>query len=166
MTIGDRLQEVVYEALETLCQGFLRFDKNGLDPNLHLKLAYDNSLILLYRLLFILYAESRSLLPLDTNKSYREKYSLEHLKREIAKQIDREEVIPYDWSSYWANLKALSNAINHGSKSLDIYEYNGGLFDPKQHEFLEHNEISDHHHYYDKEEAPAIAGASLSIELL
>ncbi len=38
---------------------------------------------MLYRLLFILYAEARELLPLRESASYRADYSLDALKREI-----------------------------------------------------------------------------------
>ena len=52
-------------------------------------------------------------------------------------------MIPPDWTSYWAQLKALFKAINEGSPPIDVYEYNGGLFDPSQHEFLMQYEIGD-----------------------
>jgi hypothetical protein len=141
--IGSKLQDAVYEALETLCEGFVAYQKNGLDPRLQLREIYDNPLILLYRLLFIFHAESRGLLPLDTNQSYRDNYSLDHLKRDIAKCIDQGAVIPPDWTSYWAQLRALFKAISEGSPPIDVYEYNGGLFDPSRHEFLMQYEIGD-----------------------
>lgn len=141
--IGSKLQDAVYEALETLCEGFVAYQKNGLDPRLQLKEIYDNSLILLYRLLFIFHAESRGLLPLDTNQSYRDNYSLDHLKRDIAKCVDQGAVIPPDWTSYWAQLKSLFKAISEGSPPIDVYEYNGGLFDPSRHEFLMQYEVGD-----------------------
>jgi hypothetical protein len=63
--VGDSLKAQVYDALRHLAQGFLDYPGNrlGTDPAT-LKAIYDNSLIVLYRLLFILYAEARELLPL------------------------------------------------------------------------------------------------------
>ncbi|MBI1882536.1 MAG: hypothetical protein HYR94_30550, partial [Chloroflexi bacterium] len=58
--VSDTLKDQVYEALRCLAQGFLDFPANRLDPDpATLKASYDNSLIVLYRLLFILYAEAR-----------------------------------------------------------------------------------------------------------
>jgi hypothetical protein len=141
--IGSKLKDAVYEALETLCEGFVRFQRNNLDSRLQLNDIYDNSLVLLYRLLFIFYAESRGLLPLGTNRSYSDNYSLNHLKEDIAKRIDDGAIIPPDWINYWSQLKALFKAINEGSPAIDVYEYNGGLFDPDRHQFLEQNDIGD-----------------------
>src|SRR5215204_8957 len=62
--VGDTLKVQVYEALRHLAQGFLDYPANELTPDPGtLKDIYDNSLIVLYRLLFVLYAESRGLLP-------------------------------------------------------------------------------------------------------
>lgn len=141
--VSDKLKRAVYDALETLCEGFVKFEKNDLNLRLHLTAIYDNSLILLYRLLFIFYAESRGLLPLETNKSYRENYSLYHLRMDIAKRIDSDEEIPKDLPNYWSQLKNLFRSINEGSSSIDVYQYNGGLFDPSRHEFLESYDIGD-----------------------
>jgi len=65
--IGDSLKESVYDALGHLMNGFLENSANTLnarDPAT-LKAVHDNCLILLYRLLFILYAEDRKLLDRD-----------------------------------------------------------------------------------------------------
>jgi len=70
--IGDGLRRQVYDALRHLAQGFLDYRPNQLpsDPAT-LKRIYDNSLTVLYRLLFVLYAEVRELLPLRESPAYR-----------------------------------------------------------------------------------------------
>lgn len=66
-----------------MAQGFLDYPGNRLHPEpATLKQIYDHSLIVLYRLLFILYAEARELLPLRESAAYRADYSLDALKRE------------------------------------------------------------------------------------
>ncbi|MBA2534861.1 MAG: class I SAM-dependent DNA methyltransferase, partial [Rubrobacter sp.] len=76
-SVGDSLKVQVYEALRHLAQGFLDHPRNGLSVEpATLREIYDNSLILLYRLLFILYAESRDLLPVHESADYRDSYSL------------------------------------------------------------------------------------------
>jgi hypothetical protein len=59
--------------LKTLTQGFLSTPANKLKDT-QLKEIHDNSLILLYRLLFILYAEYRGLLPIGENRLYTENH--------------------------------------------------------------------------------------------
>jgi len=82
VALEEDLKQNVYQALEWLMQGFLDLSANGLGPD-DLQAIYDNSLYLLYRLLFILYGESRGLLPLH-NDQYRLNYSLARIKEDIA----------------------------------------------------------------------------------
>src|SRR5690606_28492612 len=60
------LRENAYKALEQLILGFLAPSRNRLDVNnpAHRQQVYDNSLYLLYRILFLFYGESRGLLPM------------------------------------------------------------------------------------------------------
>ena len=86
--VSNSLKTQVYEALRHVAQGFLDYQPNMLQPDPQtLKQIYDNSLILLYRLLFILYAEGRSLLPVHENRGYGEYYSLDHIKRSIQQNL-------------------------------------------------------------------------------
>src|SRR6266567_3766802 len=90
--VGESLEEQVYDALCSIAQGFLNYPMNKLsaeDP-VTLKEIYDNSLILLYRLLFIFYAEARDLLPMSESALYREQYSLRSLTRQVAVDVDSE----------------------------------------------------------------------------
>jgi len=65
--VGNRLKDSVYDALRHLINGFLSHPANRLEAKdpATVRLAHDNSLILLYRLLFILYAEDRGILPCE-----------------------------------------------------------------------------------------------------
>ena len=92
--VGDLLKVQVYEALRHVAQGFLDYHPNKLntEPDT-LKAIYDNALIILYRLLFILYAESRALLPIRESARYRESYSFENIKKYIKKTLMQ--IIPF-----------------------------------------------------------------------
>jgi type I restriction-modification system DNA methylase subunit len=140
--VGEELKENIYQALKTLAQGFLKTSGNSLSEG-HLQEIHDNSLILLYRLLFILYAEHRDLLPLGVNKLYTESYSLDNFKKEIANRLDKTEPIATSTIGYWNKLKELFEIINGGNKELGVPPYNGGLFDPGKHDFLEKCRIGD-----------------------
>ncbi|MBI5025201.1 MAG: N-6 DNA methylase, partial [Nitrospirae bacterium] len=140
--VGDELKENVYKALKVLSEGFLKTHGNRLSQE-NLKEVHDNSLILLYRLLFILYAEYRELLPLYENTLYTESYSFDSLKKEISRRLDQNESIPASTFHYWNKLKELFEIINNGNKELDVPPYNGGLFNPEKHPFLERNRLGD-----------------------
>lgn len=150
--LGEDLQENVYRALKILAEGFLDLKENELKKKPEtIKVIHDNSLVFLYRLLFILYAESRGLLDLS-NETYNKNFSLNSIKHEIAEKIDKGADFT-KWRKYhWDRLQELFSLINEGSESkgipkkdLFIPPYNGGLFDPSKHEFLEKKEVGDLH---------------------
>ena len=140
--VGKELKENVYQALKTLAQGFLKTPGNDLKEN-HLKDIHDNSLIFLYRLLFILYAEYRGFLPIGENQIYTESYSLDAFKKDISDKLDKHESIATSTHGYWNKLKELFEIINTGNRELGVPPYNGGLFEPDKHEFLERYRVGD-----------------------
>ncbi len=145
--ISEDLQKNVYRAMKILAEGFLAEPENRLDAGA-VREVQENSLRLLYRLLFIFYAESRGLLDTD-NKYYRE-LSLQRLKSEIASRLDKDEPLLAVRYAYWESCKGLFSLINDGSESRKISKeefyipaYNGGLFDPEKNAFLEEKRIGD-----------------------
>ena len=80
------------------------------------------ALKLLYRLLFVLYAESRALLPVE-NARYKE-ISLESLRQRLSafeKQPDA--------TSVWTALKFLFSTVSKGNPEASVPQYDGALFD-------------------------------------
>ena len=147
--IGKDLQENVYKAMKVLAEGFFAEQSNSLSQSMEdIKEVQDNSMRLLYRLLFIFYAESRKLLNTD-NKHYRE-MSLRKLKEEISEKVDQGETLLAVRSTYWEGLKDLFRLINDGSEAFGysmeefyIPAYNGGLFDPTKNSFLAQKKIGN-----------------------
>ncbi|GAC1634924.1 MAG: hypothetical protein NVS4B11_36980 [Ktedonobacteraceae bacterium] len=141
--VSESLRQQVYDALRSVAQGFLEYPGNNLPatPDTY-KAIYDNSLILLYRLLFIFYAEARNLLPLEDNPSYRKKYSLYAIKYSVKNELSEGLLIPTS-GLYWTRLKDLFRAIDKGSPPLSVTTFNGGLFDPTKHDFLERYSVGD-----------------------
>ena len=140
--VSDDLKNRVYDVLRRLIGGFLDFPRNGFDrANPPLDEIQTNCLILLYRVLFILYAESRDLLPLD-NRDYAMQYSLDHLATDIHEKLDGSIAFAPGASLYWTRLRQLFTLINDGWED-HIPQYNGGLFNPQQHSFLEDYGIGD-----------------------
>ena len=142
VTISDDLKNRVYDALRLLIGGFLDFPRNGFDKaNPPLDEIRSNCLILLYRSLFTLYAESRGLLPVE-NPNYAAHYSLAALAETIHETQNRGDLIIPTISDYWARLRGLFTLINEGWDDL-IPQYNGGLFNPAHHPFLEKYELGN-----------------------
>ncbi len=140
--VGDSLKGQVYEALRHIAQGFLDYPASTLDSEPEkLQEIYDNSLILLYRLLFVLYAEARELLPVRGSELYRESYSLHRIKHDVA---DGPRLLPTS-GKLWNDLKELFQSIDKGNPPLSVATFNGGLFDPIRHPFLEQYAVGDAH---------------------
>ncbi len=104
---------------------------------------YDASLITLYRLLFVLYAESRGLLPLAESEEYRDVYSLNRIKHEAADNVRRGYGLRSSGATLWPRLRELFSIIDRGSPPLSVATFNGGLFDPARHPFLENHAVGD-----------------------
>lgn len=140
----------IYDSLTLLIQGFLEHPDNNLNES-DLETIHKNSLIFLYRILFILFAESKGLLPIK-NQTY-EKMSLQRIRKEI--KIEKDKVssdLTTSGEGFWTSINSLFKLINSGSESRHIQKeqmfipaYNGGLFDPKKHPFLEKNKVGDKH---------------------
>ena len=84
-------------------------------------------LVLLYRLLFILYAEDRDLLPVRDTRY--DDYTLRNVRGDIGRRKDQEDVFSASATRYWSALDDLCQAIAHGDASIGLPPYNGGLFD-------------------------------------
>ena len=134
--LGEDLQENIYKAIKILSEGYLQYSGNNLDEE-DLELIHDSSLIYLYRLIFVLYAEAEGRDLLDTgNEIYEQSYSLNALKQEVAEELDSSDPKYRDWQDNLSDrLSELFSLIDQGSKSRgipkeDLYipAYNGGLF--------------------------------------
>ncbi|MCL0057510.1 hypothetical protein M1N05_00370, partial [Dehalococcoidales bacterium] len=140
--LSDELEDNVYEALRLLAEGFLSFPGNNLQPQ-DLDLVRENAFIVIYRLLFTLYAEAREFLPV-TNPTYEDTYSLRALANEIATKEPFESRLSSVTTGYWTRLKDLFTLINTGDDFLHIPPYNGRLFDDqKEHKSLATWQIGD-----------------------
>ena len=91
---------------------------------------YERSLLVLFRLLFVAYAEDRDLLPLRTNGLYRQR-SLKHTARELADlaNVHGWKGVPFDdhATDLWDDIRSLWSAIDNGRKEWNVPRYNGGM---------------------------------------
>ena len=128
-TLVSRAQELTHQPIAPDDSAAQRRRELAGEALNNLPRLYQQSLVLLYRLLFVLYAESRTLLPID-NAVYRDSYSLEPLRDEIM-----EPDAHYLPSTFrlWETMQALFRLINQGCNTtqLVVPAYNGELFSPQ-----------------------------------
>ena len=113
---GERLTQDFYGAYADTRHELMNalMDSN---PNVEPTDVLSGAQRLLDRVLFIAFAEDRSLLPAESLA-----HAYEHRD-------------PYHPRPVWENFRGLFHAINHGSEALNIPRYNGGLF--TDHELLD-----------------------------
>ena len=102
----------------------------------------DAALIFLYRLLFVLYAEDRGLLPV--NDARYDDYGLrKRVRDDIARRMADEDTFSAKAPNYWNRLVGLFRIIDEGDASIGLPPYNGGLFAPEAAPLLDAVRLSD-----------------------
>ena len=100
------------------------------------------ALIFLYRLLFVLYAEDRGLLPV--NDSRYDDYGLRKPVRDhIARRMADKDTFSATASIYYNHLMSLFRLIDKGDPSIGLPPYNGGLFAAEAALLLEEARLPD-----------------------
>lgn len=140
--LGERLKDRVFEQVfPHLSTGFIESirARDGVSADLSqasLQAVFRGTLTLLYRLLFLLYAEARDLLPVKEARGYFE-VSLTRLKQEVAEvagtiadEVEGRLKRQYGADSYtlYDRLVHLFAVVDKGEPALNVPVYNGGLF--------------------------------------
>ena len=100
------------------------------------------ALIFLYRLLFVLYAEDRGLLPV--NDSRYDDYGLrKRVRDDIAGRMADKDTFSATASIYYNHLMSLFRLIDEGDPSIGLPPYNGGLFAAEAALLLEEARLPD-----------------------
>ena len=142
--VSQDLGELVFERLfPRLVTAMAQRDPTASQPPTadDLDAVRREALILLYRLLFVLYAEDRNLLPVHDRRY--DDYSLRKIREDVARRLDAHDVFSTSARRYCNDLKDLFRIINQGDASLGVPPYNGGLFDDRAHELLARLALSD-----------------------
>jgi hypothetical protein len=151
VAVGEELKDRVFEALRLAIEGFISHSANGLDGEADLRLCQEQSLLLLYRILFILYGEDRGLLPYRINRTYTNNRSLARRRDDVASRLDQvaQGMRGVDFSrtkvDLWQDLQDLFDLIDRGHAAYGVQAYNGGLFDVAGNSFLAEKALPDWH---------------------
>jgi hypothetical protein len=139
--VEKHLKSRVETILQRLCLGFVQGDAahGGGTSRAELDEIYRNATYLLYRILFLFYAEARDLLPVEE-----ELYARESLAQTVllARQHQEGEV-GADEFSLWKRLTRLFVVVDEGDGELGVSAYNGGLFSDEEKPYLKSHTISD-----------------------
>jgi hypothetical protein len=135
MGIGERLRERIYiDAVPALATSLARKQSSDVTPRTPEKmdLYYQQAMLVLFRILFVAYAEDRDLLPYRTNGEYKDHSLQRHAERLVDHQLntdsDQNEFAP-NQSNLWDEINALWKAVAKGNSEWGVPPYNGGLFD-------------------------------------
>ena len=136
--VAQNLSDLVFGSVfPTLAQGIA-----AAAPDADLQDVRDAALILLYRLLFILYAEDRDLLPVRDRRY--DDYSLrDRIRLDVGRRKDAGDVFSESAARYWHTIDDLCRAIDRGDPSIGLPPYNGGLFSRERTPLLDRIRLGD-----------------------
>jgi hypothetical protein len=126
-TLAEALRERIYgEVMPRLAKGIADARRHPNKDDAYLRDTLQMATHVLFRLLFIAYAEDKDLLPYRTSPAY-QRNSLKTLATDILDDL-RKGVKWGDTTRFWDQFSTLSQAISKGNKSLSVPAYNGVLF--------------------------------------
>ena len=99
------------------------------------------ALVLLYRLLFLFYAEDRNLLPVRDDRYA--PYSVRRLREEVRDKVEAGGKFSSTVGRIWLHLKGAFTLIDKGDDDIGMPAYNGGLFDRARAPLLERTNVPD-----------------------
>ncbi|MEU5970840.1 Eco57I restriction-modification methylase domain-containing protein [Streptomyces globisporus] len=139
----------VRQAVELLVDAIGRADVRAVEhgaPGLHASGVaageiYRGAVAVMMRVVFLLFAEERGLLPAD-NEVYARSYSARFLRDELKARADEEgETSLEHTTSAWHRLIALFHAVHggvdHPGSGFHLPAYDGSIFDPDKYPWLE-----------------------------
>lgn len=129
--LGARLRDRVYNfVVPRLAQSVARHRQATEEPVGEGELAslYEQALTILFRLLFIAYAEDKDLLPYRVNGAYQQN-ALKTVARQLTELLNADR-LGFDPQStlLWARVRELVRAVDVGRPTWQVPAYNGGLF--------------------------------------
>ena len=155
--LSERLRDQVYEHTVPRLAAAIAARHEGVPDKEALDGIYHAALTVLFRLLFLAYAEDRRLLPYDTSDAYRAA-SLKAIAHELTAAKNNGQPLGFDdpfagsttdevggSSDLWARCRTLFKAVEGGHKRWGIPPYGGGLFtkDSAEGKLLDDFELTD-----------------------
>ncbi|RQG88843.1 hypothetical protein EA462_10605 [Natrarchaeobius halalkaliphilus] len=125
--LGERLRERIYDdVVPDLAEAIARARDLDDPTKEQLDETYEMTLVLLYRLLFIAYAEDEEFLPRRRNERY-DRNSLKQKAHDLHGFIEDDGDFDAAFYDHWDDVMHLSRAIHHGHDELGLPAYDGRL---------------------------------------
>ncbi len=123
--VSRSLRHGVVEAVQHLLSGLHQCGRRDLSQ------LFDESLTVVYRVLFLMFAESRRLVP-SWHPVYRDGYTIESLRERVER--------PGESRGVWEALQAIARLANQGCRAgtLFVPPFNGRLFSPAKRSSCRH----------------------------
>lgn len=137
--LGDQVRRAVELILQSMSDVHLRaILNNDVSPlPTDAKLVYEAAVTVMMRIVFLLFAEERGLLP--AHDLYRAGYAISGVRSELEKEATNNspEALDHTWET-WHRLLAVSSAVFNGASFEDVRmpAYGGSLFDPERFPWL------------------------------
>ena len=136
--IGQDLQSNVISAIETLGTGLLTSEirealREGGEEEA--KEYYQEVLLIVYRLLFLLYAEQRGMMA-SRESLYTEEYAVTNLREKAETRRSTKD----NNTDLWHGLQITFRLVEEGNDELDVPCYDGMLFDSERLEWIAESE--------------------------
>ena len=138
--IEEHLQGKMEDILGKICMGFIKSEGKQSYTEEEKRAVFNNSIYLLYRLLFVLYAEARGFLSIRDQEYYEK--SISKIMVTVREYHCKGTANPLE-KVLWNTLSEVFNWINQGNHALGIPPYNGGLFDNDEKTYLANHSIDD-----------------------
>ena len=136
--VANNLSKVAFEdVFPDLVRGLA-----GAEPETPLSEVRHAALVLLYRLLFVLYAEDRGLLP-AREKRYDDYAFRNQVRSDVRRRKDEGDTFSTSQARFWYAFDELCRAIDNGDPSIGLPPYDGGLFDREMTPMLSRVRIDD-----------------------
>ena len=133
-TVCRSLREGVLSASQHLLSALM--SRNGRAPRTSVTDCFEQALTIVYRIVFLLFAEARALVPL-WHPVYRESYSIEALRDAAERRA---------WpAGLWDALRAIARIAHSGCRAGDlrVTPFNGRLFSPARAPLAERRNLDD-----------------------
>lgn len=107
----------------------------------YLEEVRESALVMLYRLLFLFYAEDRNLLPVRDERYA--PYSVRRIREDVRDKINQGGTFSSTMPKIWLALQGVFQLIDKGDDDIGMPAYNGGLFDRARAPLLERTNVPD-----------------------
>lgn len=125
--LAEELRDRIYQkVVPRLAEGLAEARQLAKPNAVELAETYEAVMTLLFRLLFVAYAEDKDLLPYRWNEHYRRR-SLTSKAEELM-ELHRSGAEFDEGDSLWQEIRGVFHAVAHGHREWGVPAYDGGLF--------------------------------------